>query len=345
MVPTRSRSIFSFALSPALLLLGGLLSYGAAVQEDVVAEKHRTGAVVIEAEGVPYKTYVETFHRYGGRPKPEDMAKARKGMNRVESAGVRPRWQVHVPQSYDPSIPHGVLVFINSGDSGKVPGKWTEALARHRLIWIGADASGNKKDTLWRHSLAVHAVGLIKARYSVDEDRVYVSGNSGGGRVSSQVAIVHGDLFDGGFYHIGCNPYRSLSLEGNKYLPGFLARPNPRLLARARVNRFVLLTGEKDFNRDGTKKVFQLYQKDGFRNVTYLEVPGMAHRSPPADWFAKGIAALDQPLGKEAAKTHKLAGSLEKRGQFGRALAAYTKAAAHGKGQEFAEDAAARAQA
>src|SRR3712207_8867036 len=36
--------------------------------------------------------------------------------------------------------------------------------------------------------------------------------------------------------------------------------------------------------------------KDGFAHVTYLEVPGMAHVHPPAEWFEKGLEFLDGPL-------------------------------------------------
>jgi hypothetical protein len=57
-----------------------------------------------------------------------------------------------------------------------------------------------------------------------------------------------------------------------------------------------LLTGEHDINREETQAVAERYKKDGFKYVTYIEVPALDHRMPTAEWFDKGIAFLDAPL-------------------------------------------------
>lgn len=74
--------------------------------------------------------------------------------------------------------------------------------------------------------------------------------------------------------------------------------PQPDVIRRAkRDGRYVLLTGETDGNRAQTLAAYLFgYQRANFEHVTYLEVPGMGHTLPPADWFARGIAALDGPL-------------------------------------------------
>jgi hypothetical protein len=62
-------------------------------------------------------------------------------------------------------------------------------------------------------------------------------------------------------------------------------------------NRYVLLTGDKDMNLDNAKAIYESgYTKEGFKFVTYLQVPDMGHNVPDAEWFEKAIVALDTPL-------------------------------------------------
>ena len=69
-----------------------------------------------------------------------------------------------------------------------------------------------------------------------------------------------------------------------------------RKLIRER-NRYVFLTGERDFNRPQTRVFHRLYKKDGFRHVTYIEIPGADHYfGVRGEWLAKGIEALDAGL-------------------------------------------------
>jgi hypothetical protein len=38
------------------------------------------------------------------------------------------------------------------------------------------------------------------------------------------------------------------------------------------------------------------FKRDGFEHITYFQVPGMGHQAPDAEWFEKGLAALDEPI-------------------------------------------------
>jgi hypothetical protein len=46
-------------------------------------------------------------------------------------------------------------------------------------------------------------------------------------------------------------------------------------------------------NRDQTKATRRAYQAEGFKHTTYLEVPGMGHDLPDAEWFEKALRFLD----------------------------------------------------
>ena len=253
----------------------------------------RVGDFTIEADGISELTFAATALRFGMKADPNKPPKG------VEShAGEKVSWQVHVPRGYRADKSFGLMVWVSPTGGGAVSHGWRGVLARRRLAWIGANRSGNPVWTLRRHALAVQAVDEMLARgYDPDPNRIYVGGMSGGGRIASHVALIHADRFTGGFYIVGCNYFRNIMLGDRKYWPGYWPRPDRKLLARARKEgRYVLMTGPTDFNRDQTIKVADAYKKDGFRYATYMEVPGMGHAYPPAEWFDKGIAALDEPI-------------------------------------------------
>ena len=250
-------------------------------------------------------------------------------------------YEVYVPQSYDPSKRFGLIVWINAGDDGGIPPGYEELLDKHRLIWIGANNGGNDRSPFWiRAMLAIDGASNIKHLYNIDSDRVYVSGISGGGRVASMVALTFPDVFSGGAYYvIGCNYMKNLATSGNKFAPGFWTKPDPRILEMAHKRRFAMITGSEDFNKPGTERVFKGYKNDGFQFVTFLEQPGLGHRLPDAQWYEKGILALDQPLVEAAPAQFKLAVEAEQNSQFLEAFRSYVFAATHGRGQSFHETA------
>jgi hypothetical protein len=60
------------------------------------------------------------------------------------------------------------------------------------------------------------------------------------------------------------------------------------------TGRYVLVTGEKDMNLKNTRAVYELgFKPEGFKHAMVLEVPGMGHATPPAEWFDKGLNFLD----------------------------------------------------
>lgn len=224
----------------------------------------------------------EEFLRWGADEAPLDLG--------------REFYSVYRPPSEDSSCLPGLLVWISPVADGSAPKTWEAALDRHHLAWIGALNAGNSRKVLARLTLALQAAENLLARGEVDPARIYVAGLSGGGRCASELALAFPDLFAGGFYIVGCDYFRALPVPGN---PGYhwdaaFARPPRRMLRLARPHRYVFLTGSADFNRDEVKAVFDGYRSDGFRHVAYIEVPGMPHGYPSADWFERGLEMLER---------------------------------------------------
>lgn len=189
----------------------------------------------------------------------------------VEYDLAKESFEVRVPADYDGAKKYGLFVWVSAGNSGKANSAWGGVLDKHHLIWAGANRAGNSRSVMVRLGLALDAVTNIKARYSIDPDRVYVSGGSGGGRCASMLGVSCPDAFHGGIYIIGCDYFREIPTgEPNKYWPRSYVQPSARLLGFAKQrSRHVLLTGEQDMNRLQTKANFELgFKRDGFEHVS-----------------------------------------------------------------------------
>jgi predicted peptidase len=187
-------------------------------------------------------------------------------------------WAVYVPGNYDSEIPAGILVFISAGNSGKIPNQWKKIMDRYNLIWIGANRSGNKKATSLRVIYAILAPALINKNYNVNADRVYISGFSGGGRVSSMVATEYAHIFKGAIYNSGAN---------------FWGKEKPKRYDEIKNNHYVFITGTKDFNRRDTKKVYNTYKRAGVQNIKLMVIPSMSHENPRMSKYEEAINFLD----------------------------------------------------
>jgi Esterase PHB depolymerase len=179
-------------------------------------------------------------------------------------------------------------------------------LDSHKLIWIGANHSGNDRALWCRAGLAIDAAYNVQQQYKIDPARVYVAGMSGGSKIASLVGVAYSDVFAGGIYCCGTSFYRDIEapspagerLADNQrrvYPRAFYPPPLKLLTMAKQISRHVLLTGEHDMNRDSTQAIYEKgFKLDGFKYVTYLEVPAMGHQLPPAEWFQKAVEAVDQ---------------------------------------------------
>lgn len=207
------------------------------------------------------------------------------------------KYTLLIPPGVGPKTRCGLFVWINAGDTPKIPEAWKPVLAKRKLIFIGAHKSGNRRSIFDRFRLAIEAAVQLPKRFNIDPKRIYVSGFSGGGRVASCLGVAYPDLFAGTLPFMGVNFYQNITApSGRTYRLNYL--PHKELLAIAKKNsRFVLVTGSKDFNREGTKAIFDSgFQKEKFANAAYLEVPGLAHHLPGPVWFEKALKMLDGPL-------------------------------------------------
>lgn len=229
-------------------------------------------------------------------------------------------FQLIVPEQYTDDGSYGLLVFIHpvSEITATDPRSFfygrvlEEVLAKHKLIWVSFDAAGNPVLPHKRMGLALDAVHNVTRDYEIDPRRVYLSGTSGGGRMTCMTAIYHPEIFTGAIPIIGTLYFRQVPVPDDPELrkllheqpgenavwPQQLVRPDRRRLERmALEQRWVLLAGSEDYNMPQMRTHFELgFARDNFRHAHYLEVPGMGHDYPEPQWFERAIVLLDAPL-------------------------------------------------
>ena len=209
------------------------------------------------------------------------------------------RFGVYVPDVNDANEPFGLLVWITMGGP-EIPQGYAKIFTKHRLISVGVDDSGKARKSTYgrRIPLALDGAHNVMKMYNIDPNRVYITGLSAGGRVSSVACMHYPDVFKGGIFIIGASCWEPVMHPVNrrKYWPATLHKPYGKYLNMARNHgRYVLLTGTKDFNRLEMYTYYHRVYKRTLKNVLYLEVPDMGHGIPPADWFEKAIEYLEMP--------------------------------------------------
>jgi predicted esterase len=242
-------------------------------------------------------------------------------------------FEAYVPHPYDPTKPYGVFVWVSASDRGSLPRGWRDSLEQLHLIAIGANNSGNERGVAVRLGLAMDAVHNLKKQYAIDDTRIYIGGNSGGGKIASMLGVLFPDVFNGSVPIVGVAYFSAIPLadDPRRGWAASYAKPSAKWLEMSKNNtRFVLITGANDMNRDSIEGTYQRgFLKDGFSFASYIEVEGMGHATPDAGYFEKAIAKLDEPLGDFSTRDFEQAQTIERARRFAEAKRLYGLALLH----------------
>ncbi len=299
---------FAVALLPAPVLAQVEPAPGPVSADDLTPYK---GTYTIAAPGVAKANYMEVLEGFleaagdpfgGGSARNQLAAELdRLDQDTAHDTVVNDRnghtWVVGAPTAAAAGEPHGLFVFISPRDQGSIPGNWQETLEENRLIWVGPNEAGNRVSTLWRVAVALESIDLATRRYTIDPDRIYISGHSGGARVASTVAFFHPDRFTGGIYFAGVNWYEPSPARAGRFRPPSIGKPPDSVLKLARArSRHVIVQGTDDNVATYVPSVWNVIKQNDFRTFEYLSVEGQGHGLPDAEWLDRGLAVLDGPL-------------------------------------------------
>ena len=183
-------------------------------------------------------------------------------------------WTVRLPST----PPRSVLVFVSPNATADPPPGWDTVLDRHAMVWIAARDFGNPVPSNQRVLVALMGLTLARRDYVPADARRYIGGMSGGGRIASMAITKFPQLFDGALYIVGADDF---------------GKAEPARLAAIAANRYVFLTGEKDFNRREMTHIHERYRKAGVSQTLLLDLPRFAHQYPDATDFESALVFLD----------------------------------------------------
>ena len=193
-------------------------------------------------------------------------------------------WEVYVPDSYQPETPAGLMVYVSPSSSGELPRGWKPIMDERNLIWVAARHSGNRVRVARRALYALVAPTWAGRLYTIDQERIYLSGFSGGGKVASMVAVDYAQLFKGAIYNCGV---------------AFWDKHPPSQFDLVKQNRYVFVTGTLDHALERTKEVYKRYLRSGVGNSRLIVVRGMTHRNPNGSDLDRAIQYLDAHITPE----------------------------------------------
>ncbi len=276
-------------VGPAARVLAALLL---AVGACAGAERSFSPSDTVRFDRRHRSSSLDEFSSRMGWPEPSAADLAENGYRIGEET-----FEVHVSADCRSLPGCGLLVWISDGTSGHLPPGWQRPLEDGRLVWVGANASGDERALSVRVNLALDAVANLRRLLAVDADRIYVAGFAGGGRAASAAALLYPEIFDGGIFLLGVGFFESVAASDPTRASWPRSFPRPPALRRraAAARRYVLVTGEGDPSRTEIRDVFGGFRAQGFRRVSLLDAPELGAGRPGGRIFRLALELLESP--------------------------------------------------
>jgi hypothetical protein len=131
----------------------------------------------------------------------------------------------------------------------------------------------------------------------VDPARVYITGMSGGGRISSMMVACFPEVFTGAAPIVGLACYEHVPTGVGQMWPRGYARPGPAVFGLFKTRRMGAITGSRDFNQIEMQHATDIMRRDGVQ-VRLFDYPRMGHEMPTPERFVEVMAWVDEPAQK-----------------------------------------------
>ena len=210
---------------------------------------------------------------------------------------------VRLPEGYGGDRPAGVLVWVSPSEHWRIPPQFFPTLDDLNLIACGFDRAGNFRKTrdgsthgiVDRLQLMFDALQTTRSMFSVDDERVYITGFSGGGRVSSILTCTFPEVFRGAVPIVGLDGYKPAYVAEGKYVPGRFPKPKGPRWKLLEQRRMWALTGSKDYNLIEMQARVKAMEEDGLQ-VRLHSTPGHEHGDMPREETVReAVEWIDEP--------------------------------------------------
>lgn len=202
---------------------------------------------------------------------------------------------VRLPKGYSPQTPAGVLVWVDAIQQ-ELPTLYPSLFAAADelgLVVVAATRTGNDIPRGDRYQLALDGLATVARRCMVDSTRVYVSGESGGGKISTHLWACMPEIFQGAVPIVGLATYTSVPAGPGKVWPQDFIKPNAAAMKRVLAHRCAAVTGDQDFNHEPILQTAKVLVRDGLP-VRVFDYAGLAHEVPNAEQFGEALRWVDE---------------------------------------------------
>lgn len=138
----------------------------------------------------------------------------------------------------------------------------------------------------YRHEVFyLAAVWAMMKHFSIDPQRVYLSGSSWGGRLTGRIISRYPNVFKGGIATCGCQ-IDNWDDEKKQYLDC--------ATYDQKHTTMVVTTGDFDFNRDEAYSMYDYYQSRGYKKPFFIQEPKRSHGILTGPDFEKAVSLLEE---------------------------------------------------
>jgi hypothetical protein len=196
------------------------------------------------------------------------------------------RYQLYVPEKYDPSRVWPLVVFVSPGDDPLGWRAWQKTCEAEGVFFCAAYAAGNNCPAGQRIRIVLDMFDDVRREYRIDPDRTCFSGFSGGARIACTLGG-HLPEYCGGVVAIsGTNPLPRLD-----YL---------RHRVQDRLS-FAFITGSRDFNlRELRDYAFPLFNEVGVRSKLW-NIRDLGHALPASEVLGEAFKWIEEDLPRRQA--------------------------------------------
>ena len=194
---------------------------------------------------------------------------------------TKQKYQLYIPKSYRKDKPAPLVLFISASDSPAGWKNWQAICEKEGVLFASPFGAGNTPENGRRVRVILDVLDDIRRNYAIDPEQTYLTGFSGGGRLTCAIGFALPEFFGGIVPICGTNPLHTMA-----YL---------RHRAEDRLS-VAFVTGEKDFNRKENEKAMHPWCEEvGIRSKLWI-VPKMGHEVPQASVLSEVYAWLAADL-------------------------------------------------
>ncbi len=172
------------------------------------------------------------------------------------------KWSIHVPKTYDPAKPPGIIVHMTERKNPVMPFGWSSTMEDKNLIWISLNKI-NDMITNKEMMLTIFSTALLEKNYSINLDRVYVVASSRACYPASAAAEVYPSIIKGVVYST-CDP---INWRGDL----------PETIEAMKQNQFVFVSGADSELQRIMRRAVRRYKNAGISNTEYINSRKLAY--------------------------------------------------------------------